>query len=128
MKREVTYFVVEGYGTFPHDMLRYDSAWPTDQESLDNMMMKPSEPEHRQVRRVALGCANGAPNPTESRWDSFFWKVVGRSSAPIPYGTQMERDKGANVNWRNVRPRKKNNPPDWEPTNGFIAADGVEFG
>jgi hypothetical protein len=73
-------FTVEGSGAFPIDMLRYDACWPYterfDTHGVDLHAMTSSREEYRKVRRVVL--ATDCPRaPTEGRWASFNWRVVG---------------------------------------------------
>ncbi|HEY6415282.1 MAG TPA: hypothetical protein VIX41_03560 [Acidimicrobiales bacterium] len=60
-------YTVEGRGSFPEDMLRYDSCWPGRQ--ADVPLPGPSS-ESRRVEVV------GIKPPTEARWHSFGWRVV----------------------------------------------------
>ena len=60
-------YTVEGYGSFPIDMLRYDNAYPRDSDSIYNMGQ---ELDRRQVRLASCHC------PTHDRWASFGWKVI----------------------------------------------------
>jgi hypothetical protein len=62
-------FTVEGSGTFPFDMLRYDICWPAsepDSYRLDNGRMT-------NKRHVKL---KGLKPPTFARWTSFGWTVL----------------------------------------------------
>ena len=65
---ETTIFTVEGSGSFPFDMLRYDRCWPY--YSQDSSQM-----DHHNIgrRRVVL---EGYNKPTDGRWRSFTWRVV----------------------------------------------------
>lgn len=75
-------FTVEGTGPFPLDMLRYDTCWPTDQQSVLGIAAPFRGDESvRRVRLTKVGnsraeCANVA----EDRWRSFRWTVVGTES------------------------------------------------
>lgn len=65
-----TFFEVKGRGTFPFDMLRYDSCWPyaqTDVEAIANAMHDIGE---RKVRLVTNG------RVTPDRWASFGWEMI----------------------------------------------------
>jgi hypothetical protein len=67
-------FTVTGRGTFPVDMLRYDSCWPTDTESAACILVSPDDYEEwSRVRTVNL--ATYAPAITRHRWSSFSWVV-----------------------------------------------------
>ena len=64
-------YVVSGFGTFPFDMLRYDAAWPADQESTFHMERPPGATGNSQ-RSVKL---TSYRPPTPGRWNSFGWQV-----------------------------------------------------
>lgn len=82
------YFVVEGAGAFPFDMLRYDSCWPV-REGYDSGKL---ERECRERRRVLLATSyEGSPTPR--RWESFMWKVVAEGSNR--YEVQRSTEEGA---------------------------------
>lgn len=66
-------FTVEGSGSFPFDMLRYDDCWPHT-ERYDSAAL---QHESRTRRRVVLA-TNSQSAPTAERWASFNWKVIGR--------------------------------------------------
>ena len=81
-RKETVYIqrvVVEGSGSFPHDMLRYDSCVPMNESEIHKMTMTPRDGDeyfrgYRQVTLVRYS-ANGEPS-TDARWRSFLWKVV----------------------------------------------------
>jgi hypothetical protein len=64
-------FVVEGRGSFPVDMLRYDTCWPRT-ESDASIIDSSFQPRNRVTHVVAL---KGLREPTEGRWESFGYKV-----------------------------------------------------
>jgi hypothetical protein len=73
-------FTVEGKGTFPIDMLRYDACYPAS-EADSYATMWDVVNEGYALRRVTLKHrvskdANLHHYPTEDRWKSFMWKVV----------------------------------------------------
>lgn len=68
---ELYIFTVEGVGDFPVDMLRYDACWPYMER--DSALMQPS---YRERRRVVLQ-SRSVSGPTEGRWSSFLWRVIG---------------------------------------------------
>lgn len=71
------YFEVEGAGTFPVDMLRYDGAWPRDE--ADSALVQQhaySEPQGRRVVRLASTYTGGNHHPCSDRWRSFGWQVI----------------------------------------------------
>lgn len=59
-------YVVAGRTQFPVDMLRYDGAWPADQESTSYLLASPG---HRRIR------LHSYREPTPARWESFMWRV-----------------------------------------------------
>jgi hypothetical protein len=82
------FFVVEGSGSFPLDMLRYDSACPATEE--DSAIAQ----QHTERRRVALVSRRVNDNfPTEARWRSFGWNVVGT----YPERYEAERARSADL-------------------------------
>ena len=78
MKTKAVEYEVEGQGTFPFDMLRYDGSYPArgeDATLLDTRYFRPDEV--RAVRRIRLRCSNaGSTTPEVDRWASFGWSVV----------------------------------------------------
>lgn len=72
--RKLYVFEVEGRGTFPIDMLRYDSCWPksegTDSHEVESTFRPRSGGITRKVTLIGL------TEPTEARWQSFGWKVL----------------------------------------------------
>jgi hypothetical protein len=63
---------VTGKGTFPVDMLRYDSAVPASEEDagLIEDTFQPRFPREPMTITVRMMRA-----PTTARWESFAWKV-----------------------------------------------------
>lgn len=59
-------YTVQGGGTFPVDMLRYDSCYPCDTESALNMLSDTG------LRKVVVMSSEA---PTVARWASFLWDV-----------------------------------------------------
>jgi hypothetical protein len=66
-KGETKVFTVTGRGTFPLDMLRYDSCWPYSSE--DVFKMESDAREQRSIRLVT----GSDHSPTIGRWNSFMW-------------------------------------------------------
>jgi hypothetical protein len=67
------FFIVEGAGSFPLDMLRYDSCFPAEESQSSKIE------DHRRERRAILLCRRGV-NPelqahALARWHSFGWSV-----------------------------------------------------
>lgn len=76
------HYVVTGRGHFPTDMLRYDRAWPADQESaslVDLYHYSNNIEERRALRSIRL---NSYTEPTIDRWSSFGWSVGNRAVQP----------------------------------------------
>jgi len=73
---------VEGSGSFPHDMLRYDSCIPAHESEMHKLTMSfRDRPEYLQPRRVELiRYSTNGEQPTIDRWKSFGWNVVKISS------------------------------------------------
>jgi len=66
------FVVVEGCGNFPLDMLRYDSAFPATEHDAAIAQ------NYQDKRSVALVLrTKNKLAPTERRWQSFLWPVVG---------------------------------------------------
>jgi hypothetical protein len=70
-------YTVEGAGTFPYDMLRYDASYPdsqTDSVGID----KEANHKRRQVTLIhdEFGPRGRTWAPTADRWASFLWKVI----------------------------------------------------
>jgi hypothetical protein len=63
-------FDVEGKGSFPIDMLRYDLCWPATGE--DSSMIE-AVVHPRLTRQIRM---RGLKPPTVARWASFGWTVV----------------------------------------------------
>jgi hypothetical protein len=61
-------FVVEGEGSMPADMIRYDNATPNTVADAERV-----EPDVRGMRVVAL-VSRG--KPTVKRWRTFGWAVI----------------------------------------------------
>jgi len=64
-------FTVIGKLGFPLDMLRYDSCYPADQESVAQIYDSIVDRDYKKPYRVTL-LGSG---PTVARWKSFLWKV-----------------------------------------------------
>ncbi len=83
------YYVVEGFGMFPYDMLRYDHSWPHSELHDSNKLTMNYDGE---LRRVML--ASDSENvPNRDRWKSFNWKVIasGGESAHIEQWREMQK-------------------------------------
>jgi hypothetical protein len=70
-----TEFQVEGGGSFPLDMLRYDSCWPKTQQDVAIMDAFPGTSGKRTVTLVSASLRVSYV-PTADRWASFSWSVV----------------------------------------------------
>lgn len=90
-KRYLTHLVVEGSGTFPIDMLRYDRCVPETERDASEIAASFSRHFMGEKMRVKLlrfganplpangGCFNGVsanPRMEYGRWASFGWTVV----------------------------------------------------
>jgi len=64
---------VEGRGEFPTDMLRYDRCFPASERESYQLDRR------GELRKVELTSVHSTHlwNPTEARWNSFGWRVVG---------------------------------------------------
>lgn len=71
-------FTVEGSGTFPYDMLRYDSCYPRSDDDVTNMVTPQAA---RQVTLNTTSWSKTRAGTTPARWESFGWKVV-KQEAP----------------------------------------------
>lgn len=73
-RRYSCFAVVEGYGIFPLDMLRYDCCFPVESEDANAVAGEPDAP----TRRVAVQrwCDIADGRWTNGRWESFGWKIV----------------------------------------------------
>ena len=72
-------YTMRGYvGTFPYDMLRYDSCWPSNSQSVTNMVSYtlPPDPNISSLIKVTLVSIH---EPTIGRWESFSWRPVGKT-------------------------------------------------
>jgi hypothetical protein len=68
----ITRLVVEGAGTFPVDMLRYDSCCPETQDDVAEMTGRLSGKRRVVLRRFS----RSGVEAERSRWRSFGWTVV----------------------------------------------------
>lgn len=68
-KGETKVFTVEGRGTFPLDMLRYDACWPYSSEDVCKMG---DDVKERRSIRLTTGSDN---SPCIGRWNSFMWSA-----------------------------------------------------
>lgn len=66
-------FTVEGSDHFPHDMLRYDTCWPSCSGDVDTMDFT-EDGMNRLVTLTSVGHKDW--KPTLRRWESFGWKVL----------------------------------------------------
>lgn len=67
MKLKLFRYTVEGQGELPHDMLRYDSAWP--EQETDAALLAHHQRQYRVITILGLR------TPTVERWQSFGWTV-----------------------------------------------------
>lgn len=74
-------FLVEGSGSFPYDMLRYDSCHPVEVRSVDNLVVSHIDPDYSKPRQLWLETFTATREaakrtPTLGRWLSFDWRVI----------------------------------------------------
>ncbi len=67
------YYMVQGHGSFPVDMLRYDAAYPTGRGDMNAIAR--SYTDIRYMEQAKLELTSLRP-PTEDRWASFGWRVL----------------------------------------------------
>jgi hypothetical protein len=76
-------FTVEGVGDFPLDMLRHDSAYPADKQSVAAIMAGLAWAAARKRSRETLVVRLLSHRaPTAERWRTFGWTVT--ESHPYP--------------------------------------------
>lgn len=80
-KRSSVSFIVQGWGAFPSDMLRYDSCWPRASRDVEAMFDKElvRGPDNAYVRRKVELTSENPHSPTKKRWASFSWPVIAQS-------------------------------------------------
>lgn len=73
-------YTVEGRGTFPLDMLRYDASYPAASDDATVIDQDRNEGTfYREIRSVTLihnHVGRSRWEPTYARWESFSWKVI----------------------------------------------------
>lgn len=73
-------FVVQGEGTFPIDMLRYDSCHPKTSNDVVRMANLPTTHRGamnmRQITLTTYSARKDEANVSPERWKSFQWQVV----------------------------------------------------
>lgn len=71
-------FTVEGIGSFPLDMLRYDGCFPYKQRDViaisDSLGVRGYSEKSEPVTLCSIRI-DKKWNPTDGRWKSFLWKV-----------------------------------------------------
>lgn len=82
MKYQQT-FTVEGSGSFPYDMLRYERCWPANESQsplLESYPVLGGEDRNR-LRQVQLmrSVETKQSLPEFRRWQSFTWRVIEES-------------------------------------------------
>lgn len=80
-------FIVEGGGSFPIDMLRYDSACPDTGEDAAKLARHhvPALARVTLRRFFPVGCSE---MPEVERWESFGWRVVSVNGVTLPSYTK----------------------------------------
>lgn len=75
-------YVAEGRGSFPIDMLRYDSAWPASESDAARIMRTLDYSDTLQVNRPQVQImlrraqVDVRSMPAVDRWRSFGWRVA----------------------------------------------------
>lgn len=68
---------VEGRGTFPIDMLRYDRCVPRTGDDVHAIVMASIAERPLETRKVSLQMySTSKEGPTKDRWKSFGWEVI----------------------------------------------------
>lgn len=67
-------YQVNGMGSFPIDMLRYDSAWPY--QEVDAGIIAERMEHTKRTDNAPVNLRSIQP-PTAGRWESFMWRIVG---------------------------------------------------
>jgi hypothetical protein len=82
-KRYVTHMVVEGTGSFPIDMLRYDRCVPeseSDAAEIARLIRYESDDKPKRIALLRFGAnpyqIEGESRMEYGRWLSFGWRVV----------------------------------------------------
>lgn len=71
-------YTVQGSGTFPLDMLRYDVCWPSTQDDVINIDPRMGTEFHK-IRRISV---TSIRLPSNNRWASFGWTVHDQTFVP----------------------------------------------
>jgi hypothetical protein len=70
-------FKVQGSGSFPVDMLRYNACYPADTEDAIEMLADHRDEDYNKPRTITLSTlAHKGWEPTNGRWESFGWRVL----------------------------------------------------
>jgi hypothetical protein len=69
-------FSVEGPDPFPVDMLRYDACWPQGSDDVYEITASVDGARAHNPRRI-VHLRSDLREPTEERWASFGWRVLG---------------------------------------------------
>jgi hypothetical protein len=70
--RVIYEYFVTGHGTFPFDMLRFDSCWPASGEDAAKLEWFTEGHAYRKNRSIRM---RSYREPTVDRWSSFNWSV-----------------------------------------------------
>lgn len=74
-------FTVEGRGSFPLDMLRYDHCWPSDSGSVKLIEAGMMPLAKARVIVLLRDVFDKEAQPEIRRWQSFGWRVTSVRSA-----------------------------------------------
>lgn len=74
---------VEGNLPFPIDMLRYDRCTPKS-ESDSSFILESLDPMAGRVKLEVVHTDGSGWSPTDGRWQSFGWEILGVRQEAIP--------------------------------------------
>ncbi len=69
-------YTVEGAGTFPYDMLRYDESHPDQQADSLGLAVPDNYTDKRAVTLIRIIMGASSWHPCADRWQSFLWRVT----------------------------------------------------
>jgi hypothetical protein len=93
-KRDRSYAVVGGQGSFPLDMLRYDRCFPMKEAGPYGCYGIAEPTDYAPLRFVLLGTDQGRKAWTPDRWRSFGWclaEIGGKEYPPMDEELEMAR-------------------------------------
>lgn len=66
-------YIVEGVGSFPIDMLRYDNSWPATEEDARRIAKRLDHSVQDETKPIIM--LRSFRDPCVERWKSFMWRV-----------------------------------------------------